>query len=101
MAHFLLSTMWTRGDVLPFQRLGASLVRRGHDVTLVTHRVFEEEARAAGFAFEAIDEATDYEGLVEDNGLFNSPQGFVTIYRRHVLTRLAREVAALRRAAQK
>jgi amino acid adenylation domain-containing protein len=95
MGHFIISTVWTEGDVIPFLRLGSGLRARGHEVTLVTHAHFGERARALGLDFEPIDAMEDYPALVADNPLFNTPQGFLTVYRRHVLPKLQREYEAI------
>ncbi|WP_138966001.1 glycosyltransferase [Streptomyces sp. YIM 121038] len=44
-------TAGSRGDVAPFTGLGAGLVRAGHDVTLVTHAMFEPLVQGSGVRF--------------------------------------------------
>lgn len=49
-----IMTAGSRGDVAPFTGLGAGLVRAGHDVTLVTHRLFEPLIAGSGMRFHAL-----------------------------------------------
>ncbi|MFD9903119.1 glycosyltransferase [Streptomyces sp. NPDC059063] len=49
-----IMTAGSRGDVAPFTGLGAALVRAGHDVTLVTHGLFEELTEGTGLGFHAL-----------------------------------------------
>ncbi|MBB5101171.1 UDP:flavonoid glycosyltransferase YjiC (YdhE family) [Streptomyces spectabilis] len=46
-----MMTAGSRGDVAPFTGLGAGLVRAGHDVTLLTHDMFEPLTRGSGIRF--------------------------------------------------
>ncbi|MEU3726849.1 glycosyltransferase [Streptomyces sp. NPDC031705] len=47
-------TAGSRGDVAPYTGLGAGLARAGHDVTLVTHAVFEPLLAGSGVRFQAV-----------------------------------------------
>ncbi len=96
MTHFLLTTMFTSGDVVPFVRLGARLLTRGHRVTLVTHEPYRALALDAGLQFASWDTADEHAALMADGTLFNDIAGFSTMYERHVLPKLAHEAAALR-----
>ncbi len=51
MAHMLITTHGTRGDVVPFIVLGQALKRLGHDVTFFTHYENEAEVVGAGLQF--------------------------------------------------
>jgi len=55
MAVVLLVTHGSAGDVLPFVRIGAALLARGHEVSLLTHASYAEQVRAAGVEFVPID----------------------------------------------
>jgi amino acid adenylation domain-containing protein len=96
--RFVLNTVWTTGDVMPFLRVGRALRARGHEVTLVTHGQFEARARERDLDFEPIDTPEEYRAFAQDVHLFANPQGFRTIYERHVLPKVGAELAALRRA---
>lgn len=73
MANFVISTHMTKGDVLPFLRFGSALRKRGHDVTLVTHGVFESLAVKAGISFCALDTPEEYEEVMKDLYLIEDP----------------------------
>ncbi|HEY2293510.1 MAG TPA: condensation domain-containing protein, partial [Thermoanaerobaculia bacterium] len=74
LPHILMSTHGTHGDVLPFLTLGERLVRRGHRVTLVTHAVFADLARAAGVELIGLGDEESYRRLIEDTAeLFTRP----------------------------
>ena len=97
MANIILVTHWTGGDVYPFIRFGKLLKKEGHDVTLLTHCVYEEKAKAAGLKFLAVDTPEEYECINRDLSMLADPIGnrddyvrFHTIY--HGKTRLLREV---------
>lgn len=96
MRTFVLSTMFSAGDVLPFVRLGAALCRRGHRVTLVSHAPYQRFAEDNGLAFATWDTAAEHAAMMADGALFDDPAGFTTIYERHVVPNLAREADALR-----
>ncbi|MET9959893.1 glycosyltransferase [Streptomyces sp. NPDC006326] len=47
-------TAGSRGDVAPYTGLGAGLARAGHDVTLVSHGVFEPLVAGSGVRFQTV-----------------------------------------------
>ncbi|MEU0194629.1 glycosyltransferase [Streptomyces afghaniensis] len=47
----VIMTAGSRGDVAPYTGLGAALARSGHEVTLVTHGLFEPLAAGSGVRF--------------------------------------------------
>ena len=61
MSTFALVTHGSDGDVLPFIRIGADLVRGGHRVTLLTHAPYRSAAIEAGIDFVAIDDEIEFE----------------------------------------
>lgn len=65
MGNVVIVTHWLDGDVIPFIRIGQELIRRGHEVILITHCYFEAMARSAGLAFEAWDTPEEYAAMVE------------------------------------
>lgn len=97
MSDFILVTHWTGGDVYPFIRFGKLLKKEGYKVTLLTHCVYEEKARAAGLEFVAVDTKDEYESLNRDLAMLADPIGnkedyhaFHKLY--HGKERLLREV---------
>lgn len=62
-ARFLLSSLGTAGDVLPYVGVGAMLRARGHEVVLLANERFRPEAEAADLAFEPV-------GTLEEYGRF-------------------------------
>ena len=100
MADFILVTHWTGGDVYPFIRLGKLLRKEGHDVTILTHCVYEEKAKAAGLRFLPVDTAEEYKDLNRDLSMLTDPIGRKDDYLRfhrlyHGKERLLREVSLI------
>lgn len=97
MADIILVTHWTGGDVYPFIRLGQLLVNEGHQVTILTHCVYEARAVEAGLRFVAVDTEEEYENLNRDLVMLADPIGNREAYLRfhqqyHGKERLLREV---------
>lgn len=53
MATFVLTTVGTTGDLLPYLALGEGLSARGHRVRIVSHAFHEERVKARGLEFVA------------------------------------------------
>jgi amino acid adenylation domain-containing protein len=83
------------GEVGPFIRLGKALQERGHQVLLVTQGPYAEVAHKHGLEARALDTPEQFAAYAEDAELFNSPQGIQTLYQRHFLPLVSREVALL------
>jgi UDP:flavonoid glycosyltransferase YjiC (YdhE family) len=66
MAKILVTSHWTRGDVLPFLRLSIALKAMGHSVVFFSHGIFQELAAEAGLEFESWDEPGMYLQLLKD-----------------------------------
>ncbi|MCD1260615.1 glycosyltransferase family 1 protein [Paenibacillus athensensis] len=73
MAKVLVTTHWTRGDVLPFFRLSVALRERGHEVVFFSHGVFEPLAAEAGLPFVAWDRPDEYLQLLKDMSMEADP----------------------------
>lgn len=73
MAHVIMTTHWTGGDVYPFIRMGSLLQAHGHTVTLVTHCSYEEKARRAGLNFAAFDTPEEWAEFVVDDAKIGNP----------------------------
>lgn len=69
--QFLIHTIGSHGDVLPFIRLGAALQRRGHDVHFFLHRIYTDLARDAGLPVTSIDEPAKQEVIFNDPDLLH------------------------------
>ncbi|GAA2703502.1 glycosyltransferase [Actinoplanes palleronii] len=54
MAHVVIVTIGTRGDVVPYASLGAALTAAGDRVTVVTHASLRAYAEEAGLGFAAV-----------------------------------------------
>jgi UDP:flavonoid glycosyltransferase YjiC (YdhE family) len=55
MAHIVMMTKGTGGDLFPYLKTGKALKSRGHEVSLVSHWYNEGKAAGAGLDFLAID----------------------------------------------
>ncbi len=62
----LLITLGSAGDVHPFVALGTALRERGHAVTVVTSRYFEDLTRGAGLDFIGLGEREDFEAHLKN-----------------------------------
>lgn len=78
----LLTSFGTLGDVLPFVGVGAELARRGHDVTVLTHRRFADLVDGAGLDFVAIGCRRRYRRAVDDPDLWHPTRGLKTVMNR-------------------
>jgi UDP:flavonoid glycosyltransferase YjiC (YdhE family)/alpha-ketoglutarate-dependent taurine dioxygenase len=95
MANILLTTHWSHGEVYPFIQIGSALKARGHNVTLITNCCFQDAIAQAGLDFLALDTPDEFDRFTRDGHLFNSPQGFLTIYQRYVLPKVLLEYRAI------
>jgi rhamnosyltransferase subunit B len=91
MLRVLLLARGSGGDLFPLVEIGRRCRQRGHEVTLLTHAPYEGLARAAGLGFVPIDTPADFERMVEDRRLLDTPPGTAAFYQRHVVSRLVDE----------
>ncbi|PIG93643.1 condensation domain-containing protein [Gloeocapsopsis sp. IPPAS B-1203] len=91
MANILLTTHWSNGEVYPFIKIGKELKSRGHKVTVITNCYFEKAVQQAELNFLALDTPAEFEQLIAEGYLFNTPQGFLKIYQQYVLPKVAAE----------
>jgi UDP:flavonoid glycosyltransferase YjiC (YdhE family) len=89
--NIILYTKGSGGDVFPFIRCGQELTRRGHQVTLMTHCVYEARAKNISLDFVALDSPQEYEKFLGDQELLNSPRGIPEFLRRHSLSTASSE----------
>lgn len=81
-------TAGSRGDVAPYTGLGAGLVRAGHEVTLVTHGLFEPLVAGSGVRFRAVPGDPKAElHSARGRGLHRSRTGAVKLLRAVALAR--------------
>ena len=73
--HFVLTPVGSAGDVLPYLGIGRELVRRGHDVTLVTGEPFRASAQRAGLGFVASWSGEAFDALTHDPDLWHPLRG--------------------------
>ena len=67
----LLAPVGTSGDVHPLVSLAPNLVRRGHEVILVTAEPFRALAERLGLGFRAIGTEHDFRAALEDPHIWN------------------------------
>jgi rhamnosyltransferase subunit B len=83
MTTFLMAAHGTDGDVLPVIRIGRELVRRGHQVALLSHARYSQRARRAGMRFVAIDTVS-----ADDNSQADDDAGINQLGERRDLARV-------------
>src|SRR5262245_2727998 len=86
----------TGGDLVPFPKIGEELQKRGHRITLFSHCSYEGMATQNRWNFAALDTPEQRQQIIEDGQLLNSPSGYPTYFRRHVLPRAVAEYEAIR-----
>jgi UDP:flavonoid glycosyltransferase YjiC (YdhE family) len=69
--RFLLTTLGTGGDVLPYIAIGSHLVARGHEVVILAHEHFRSEAIARGLEFDAIGSEDAYDTYIRTPDLWD------------------------------
>jgi rhamnosyltransferase subunit B len=96
MAHILLATQGTMGDLAPVARIGTLMKERGHRVTLITHCHYEEFVQRAGLEFVALDSPAEARQYSEDSSLLHTPRGQIAFFKKHTLPRALREYEIIR-----
>jgi rhamnosyltransferase subunit B len=79
--RFVLTTIGTSGDVLPFIGLGERLVSRGHDVLLVTHSRFARAALDAGVGFAPVGTEGEYLAALGNPAVWGPETGYREVVR--------------------
>ncbi|WP_434749491.1 glycosyltransferase [Paenibacillus amylolyticus] len=92
MARFLLLTLGSGGDLYPFLRIGKALISEGHEVTLVTHCVYKENAEKYGFKFVGFDTLLEYQLVMNDEFQMKmqDPKVYVEFTKRYLFPKLER-----------
>lgn len=87
-ARFLLASLGTAGDVLPYIGVGRQLRARGHDVVLLANEHFRSETAAAGLDFDPVGTEADYARFIGTDGLWDARRciqvGFDVLIRPHL-----------------
>lgn len=73
MANYVLVTQYTSGDVMPFIKMGALLRDHGHDVTICTHCIYEEQVLGKGMNFASLDLPEQFNDMIRDLPLLADP----------------------------
>ena len=97
MANILFVVKGTGGDLAPFPKIGDVLQQRGHQITLLSHCSYAALAQRKGWNFVALDTPEERQRYMEDGPLVNSPRGFPTFFRRHILPNAVAEFEAIER----
>jgi len=87
--HAILITSGSGGDIFPFLQLGRKLRERGHQCTLITHCVYEEEASQQELDFIPLDSLLEYRAFIEDQPLLNTPRGIPRFLKTHTLSNVS------------
>jgi UDP:flavonoid glycosyltransferase YjiC (YdhE family) len=95
MAHMIIVTKGSHGDLVPCVALGAALRSRAHHVSLVTHRRYASMVNNAGLTHVACDTAAAGDAFIADGGLLDRPASIPEFARRHVFPTLADEYALI------
>lgn len=100
MAHVVLTTFGSLGDLHPYLALGVELRRRGHRVTVATHGLYRGRAEAEGFGFAAVRPDYDAWGDPRDTmrEAMDERRGSEVVLRRLVLPHVRESFADLRAA---
>lgn len=83
--HILLSTVGSAGDILPLLGLGAELLNRGHEVTVIYMPILENEIRSAGFNFIPLGTMADIEDAMNDPNLWHPTRSLEVLAQKAVL----------------
>lgn len=73
--RFLISALGSAGDVHPFVAIGAVLLARGHDVTIVASPAFERTVERSGASFAPYGTIDEYETLLARAELWHPRRG--------------------------
>ncbi|WP_270171061.1 glycosyltransferase [Paenibacillus sp. SYP-B4298] len=100
MAHIIMLTIGSGGDLYPFFRMGSVLQQHGHRVTLVTHCIYEQESMKRGFAFMPFDTTAQYQLMMNADiqVQVQNPASGIDFTRKYLLPRMednARRIAEL------
>ena len=73
---------------MPFVQIGSRLKQRGHEVKLMTHCKYEENAKRASLEFVPVDSPQEYAAFIADQHLLNGPGGIPDFMRRYSFSKV-------------
>ncbi len=78
MAHFIVATIGTYGDVYPFAQVAIALKKMGHQTTFITNPYFEQTVKQFGLDFYPLGTKEQYMMVLQNDKLWND-QNFLDI----------------------
>jgi|SRR5579864_1532460 len=78
--HFVIATLGTSGDILPFIEIGKYLLSTNHNVTFITNPYFEKVVSGNGLAFTPFGNVEQYLDALNDPELWNPRTGFRVLW---------------------
>lgn len=78
MAHFIVATIGTYGDVYPFAQVAIALKKMGHQTTFITNPYFEQTVKQFGLDFYPLGTKEQYLMVLQNDKLWND-QTFLDI----------------------
>ncbi len=79
--HYVLITVGTFGDVLPFMRIAKTLTRMGRRATLITNAYHSRLLKNSGIDYIGIGTDDDYRRFITDPNLWHPRKGFEAVMR--------------------
>jgi rhamnosyltransferase subunit B len=79
--HYLLASVGSLGDCLPYLRIAQALAARGHAVSMFTNVEHEERVRACGVSFVSAGPTLRYEQGINDARLWHPVKGLGVLWR--------------------
>ena len=73
--RLLMTALGSYGDVLPIVGLGAAMLGRGHQVTVISNPYFRSNIESAGLDFLPLGVVEDYENLAHHEDLWHPLRG--------------------------
>jgi rhamnosyltransferase subunit B len=74
MAHFIVTSIGTYGDIFPFAQLAIALQKQNYKVTFITNPYFEETIHQFGLTFYPIGTKEQYTKVLMSEGLWNDKE---------------------------
>ncbi len=91
----ILTSFGTEGGIVPFAALARALMRRGHQVSLLTNHRHCERFAGLGCELCPLDTAEEFRAFVCDGYQMLTPDRVPGLYRRYYLPKLQLEVSAI------
>jgi rhamnosyltransferase subunit B len=77
--HYLVITMGSVGDVLPFMRVASGLQALGREVTFITHSYHAKLVDGSGLRFIGLGTVDEYLRMIADPDLWHPRKGFAAL----------------------